>query len=239
MKYLCESCDRLAEPAQVKREAGALVLACSKCGAQTRAAWTEAEAEPAAAAVSRSPAPSPAVAPAAVPAPAPPRVVTLHAVPPLTSPGEDPFTVPEDRCPKCIAPRPAGALSCRQCGLVFANFVAAESAPSAELQAAWKELAGHWDEVASHDRVLAAAAMRGELAAAGRLYRIQLARQPRDPMAARGRDEVLRLAATTSPLTPEPPPVDPEQAKKAIAVVAAMLLAFSLLLVTYWIVSHR
>lgn len=233
MKYLCESCDRLAEPARLRRESGALVLSCSKCGAETRAAWAEAEAEPAAAAVSR------ATAPAASPAPAASRVVALHAVPPLGAMGEDPFVVPEDRCPKCVAPRPPGGLSCHSCGLVFANFVAAESAPSAELQAAWKELAARWDDLSTHDRVLAGAAVRGELAAAGRLYRIHLARQPRDPMAARGRDEVIRLAATTSPLRPEPPPVNPEQARKMLAVVAAMFLAFSLLLVTYWVVSRR
>jgi hypothetical protein len=229
VKYLCESCDRLAEPASLRREAGALVLSCSKCGAETRAAWAEAQAEPAAAAVPR----------ASAPAPSSPRVVTLHAVPPMGSAGEDPFTVPEDRCPKCVAPRPEGALSCHGCGLVFANFVAAESTPSDELQAAWKDLTSHWGDVAAHDRVLAAAAVRGDLAAAGRLYRIRLARQPRDPLAVRGRDEVLRLAATTSPLLSEPPPVNPDQAKKVLSVVAAMFLLFSLLVVSYWVFARR
>jgi len=260
VKYLCESCDRLAEASGFRREAGMLVLICTRCGAETRTAWaepaagspgavtadrrglqtraarSEADAEPATAAVSHAP----VAAPPPAPAPAAPRVVALHAVPPLTFPGEDPFTVPEDRCPKCVAPKPlGGGLSCHQCGLVFANFVAVESEPSGELKAAWKELAAHWDDAAFHDRVLAGAAVRGDLASAGRLYRIHLARRPRDPMASRGRDEVIRLAATTTPLRPDPLPVDPEKAKKVLVGVAAIFLAFSLILVTYFLVARR
>jgi len=233
VKYLCETCDRLAEASGFRREAGKLVLTCARCGAETRAAWAEtaAEAEPAVAAAPRISSPA---------APQPARVVPLHAVPPLSAMGEDPFVVPEDRCPKCVAPKPpGGGLSCPQCGLVFANFVAAESEPSGELKAAWKELAAHWDDVAFHDRVLAGAAVRGDLAAAGRLYRIHLARRPREPMASRGRDEVIRLAATTSPLRPEPLPVDAEQAKKVLVGVAALFLIFSLVLVAYWFLAGR
>jgi hypothetical protein len=85
---------------------------------------------------------------------------------------------------------------------VFANFVAAECEPSPELRAAWTELAGQWDDLAAHDRTVALAATRGELAAVGRLYRIHLARQPRDPIATRGRDEVLRRAATSPSMLP-------------------------------------
>lgn len=143
-------------------------------------------------------------------APEPARVVPLHAVPapapappearPPASGGEDPFSIPEGRCPKCISPRPAKALSCSQCGLVFDNYVSSEQQPSPELATAWRELMESWDDTGAHDLALGSAATRGELAAMGRLYRIHLARYPGDPIAQRGRDEVLRLAATTAPL---------------------------------------
>lgn len=234
MKYLCASCERLVEVARFRLDGAQLVLTCQRCGAETRAKQVEAAAEPAVA-VASSPSGLPASLPAASSAsslssPSPPaRVVPLHAVPPPTFGGEDPFAVPEGRCPKCIAPRPEGAQVCRQCGLVFANFVPSEQQPSEELVAAWKELASRWDDLPAHDQALAGATVRGELAAMGRLYRIRLARQPMDPVAQRGRDEVLRLAASTSPLVPERvlgPPDVPERARQVLlwSLVVAMAL---------------
>src|SRR5207248_3000186 len=102
VKYLCEHCDRLAEAGRFFLEAGELVLVCQRCGASTRVA------APAAATAGGA-----VAAPAPAPSPPPQRVVALHAVPPPNFGGEDPFAVPGGRCPKCIAARPEGALTCR------------------------------------------------------------------------------------------------------------------------------
>jgi hypothetical protein len=110
----------------------------------------------------------------------------------------DPFAVPEGHCPKCIAVRPALASACAQCGLVFANFKREEVEPSASIAEQFQHLLSQWEDVGGHDRVLQAALSRGELASVGRLYRIRLANVPQDPYAARGRDEVLRLATASS-----------------------------------------
>jgi hypothetical protein len=233
VKYLCERCDRLAEPRGFRRDGGMLVMTCARCGAETRATWVEsAAAESAAEPVA---APGTAASPSAAPVSSVARVVPLHAVPPPPSDaGEDPFEVPPGRCPKCVAPRPSSGSSCHQCGLVFANFVAAESEPSPELRAAWTGLIGRWDDMGAHDRTMAAAVARGELAAVGRLYRIRLARQPRDPIATRGRDEVLRRATTTSPLLSSNTPVNTERVKRVLFVVAAMWLAGCVGGLVYW-----
>lgn len=236
MKYLCEWCERLADAARFRLDGEELVLTCGRCGADTRARSGEPLTESVAAAASQ---PSSTPKSAAAPAAAPARVVSLHAVPPPTFGGEDPFAVPGDRCPKCVAPRPAGALACAQCGLVFDNFVAGEHRPSPEVQAVWTELVARWDDIPAHDRALAAAAARGELADMGRLYRIRLARQPRDPIATRGRDEVLRLAASTSPLwSTRSSGNGPERARQSLLVVAAAMLVMSLLFLA-WLLFFR
>jgi hypothetical protein len=110
----------------------------------------------------------------------------------------NPFEVPEGHCPKCIAVRPASASSCAQCGLVFANFKREEVEPSASIAEQFQQLLSQWEDGGGHDRVLQTALIRGELASVGRLYRIRLAHVPQDPYAARGRDEVLRLATASS-----------------------------------------
>jgi len=237
MKYLCEGCERLVEGARFwLDDSGELVLTCARCGAETRARSSAVEPRPAAASSPLSPVPGPPPPTGPSPASAA-RLVPLHAVPPPTFGGEDPFAVPQDRCPKCVAPRPEGAAICRQCGLAFVNFVALEHQPPAELQESWKALAARWDDLGAHDRVMASATARGELAALGRLYRIRLARQPLDPIAQRGRDEVLRLASSTSPLVPERPlgPPDPSSASwKALLWVSLLVLAS----LAVWMVSQ-
>jgi hypothetical protein len=110
----------------------------------------------------------------------------------------DPFAPPPGHCPKCLAPRGEDALICPRCGLVYANFVAAEHRPSAPLGEAWVGLLAHWDDEARHERFLQLALARGELAGAGRLYRLRLAQAPQDLFAQRGRDEVLRLASAST-----------------------------------------
>ena len=239
MKYLCQWCERLADAARFRVDGAELVLTCTKCGAETRARPAEASTELVAVIAADPaepapppPAPAPAAAPEAPVTPLSARVVPIHAVPPPTFGGDDPFAVPEGRCPKCVAPRQPDALACNQCGLVFDNFVAGEHRSSPELEVVWKELVARWDDLAAHDRALASAAARGELAVMGRLYRIRLARQPRDPIATRGRDEVLRLASSTTPfLGPHQASAKDgtESAQRSLMVVAAAMVGMSLL----------
>jgi hypothetical protein len=145
---------------------------------------------------------------------------------------EDPFAVPEGFCPKCISVRKEGTASCAACGLVYANFDPNEQRVSEPLSAAWLSVLERWDDRDTHDRLLSLAMGRGELAAAGRLYRIRLAQAPDDLYAQRGRDEVLRLA-TASPVAFQPTP-QPATSNKG-QLVAAVILFLTLLVLGFYI----
>lgn len=189
-------------------------------------------------------------APASTPAPAPvpisvevipPRVagVQLRVVPsePSASPApaaaspspspssEDPFMPPAGHCPKCIGPRKDGVV-CPFCGLEYARFRIEEHRPSPAVASTWLGVLELWESKGPHDKVLALASERGELAGLGRLYRIQLARNPDDTMAKRGREEVLRLASAGSALMPSEAPD-----KRAKLRMAGLGLLFLFLLV--------
>ena len=202
MKYLCEGCERLVVPARFALEAGALLLTCERCGATTRAepvgASAAGGAEPAQEAAAAAPAPAEPRPPAAL------RVVALRPSGETVrqaaalARSEDPFAPPPGHCPKCLAPRDEDGLICPRCGLVFANFRPEEHRPSAPLGEAWVALLSSWDDEERHQRFVQLALARGELAGAGRLYRLRLAQAPLDPVAQRGRDEVLRLASASS-----------------------------------------
>lgn len=206
MKFLCEGCDQLVTPSDFTLERGAVVLVCEKCGAKS-SAQRAAEESPLA-----SPSPAPAL-----------RVIPLRAAggrraeeaaePP------DPFALPPGHCPKCIAARPEGALTCTHCGLVYDNFRPREHRPSGPLGAAWLSLLERWDDRAAHDRFLALAAARQELPSAGRLYWIRLAAAPGNAEAQRGREEVLRLAAASSVLIPAVASESPHRFKRALALL--------------------
>jgi hypothetical protein len=140
---------------------------------------------------------------------------------------EDPFAVPAGFCPKCIAVRKEGVEACASCGLVYANFDPGEQQLSEPLRAAWLSVLERWDDRDAHDRLLSLAVGRGELAMAGRLYRIRLAQAPDDLYAQRGRDEVVRLA-TASPVGLAPTPAPASSGK---AQLLAVLLFFLILLV--------
>ncbi|PTL82949.1 hypothetical protein [Vitiosangium sp. GDMCC 1.1324] len=138
------------------------------------------------------------VVPDAPPAPTP--------APAASSTPEDPFMPPSGYCPKCIGPRKDGAAVCPFCGLEYARFRADEFRPSPVLSSTWLGVQELWESKGAHDKVLALASERGELAGLGRLYRIRLARNPEDAPAKRGREEVLRLASAGSAFMPTPPP---------------------------------
>lgn len=210
MRFLCDACERLAPPAAFRVELGVLVMTCARCGQESRARPEEALV--AAVAESNTEASSLALPPRGNTVPSL-KVVALRPSEEQVreaaamARSEDPFAVPPGFCPKCIAVRKEGAPACASCGLVYANFDASEHQLSEPLRAAWLSVLERWDDRDAHDRLLSLAVGRGELAMAGRLYRIRLAQAPEDLYAQRGRDEVVRLA-TASPVafTPTPAP---------------------------------
>lgn len=240
MKYQCESCDRLVKVEAYVLEDGALAVACPACGAWTRAApSTSRPASPPGPASARAEervalggdaaaAVVPAVEPAGVPSwsgVAALRVVRAEAPSALEG---DPFQAPPGHCPKCVAPMREDAVSCSACGLVFANFIPDEHQPSEVLAGEWRALLEAWHDWDAHDRLLAQALLRGELAMAGRLYRLRLARAPHDAQAQRGRDEVVRRVTTAVPLASDGP--SPATARKVKNVVMGSVLVVALVL---------
>lgn len=223
MKFLCPACERIAEIGGFRVEDGTLLLRCAPCGVESRQPEAPLRTErPRPKVVPLSP------PPASVEAPAPEAPGT-----PGTPLAAVDFAVPPDRCPKCIARIPSGAVSCTQCGLAFAHALLDEYGPSEELGARWQELANRWDQPKAHDAVLLTAATLGELAACGRLYRIRLARAPNDPLAQRGLQEVLRLASVPAiqPTAARPSPSMPRwQLWAAGALGVAMLVMIAVLI---------
>ncbi|MBN1210025.1 MAG: hypothetical protein JXB05_34555 [Myxococcaceae bacterium] len=231
MRFLCDACERLAPPAAFRVEAGVLVMTCARCGQESRARPEEALVAAVAQAGPQQPSAEPS--PRIVPAPSL-KVVALRPseeqvrdAAALARSG-DPFAVPEGFCPKCIAARREGAESCASCGLTFAHFDAGEYLPSEPLRTAWLSVLERWDDRDAHDRLLSLAVGRGELAMAGRLYRIRLAQAPDDLYAQRGRDEVVRLA-TASPVSFAPAAASSSSGRGQL--VAGLLFFFILLVV--------
>ncbi len=186
--FLCPACERLTAFSDFRIEGDILVLRCGRCRVESRT--QAADAAPSAATVA-------AAASASAHAP---RKAALALIPtePDWDAGEEVLSVPEGHCPKCVAIRPPQASSCAHCGLVFSNYQPEELEPSAPLAEHFRRLLSNWDDVEEHDRVIQAALTQGELAVLGRLYRIRLARSADDAFAARGRDEVLRLATAST-----------------------------------------
>ncbi len=185
--FLCPACERLTAFADFRIEGDILVLRCGRCRVESR---TQAKDAAPSAAIAAAPSAS---------APAP-RKAALALIPtePHLDAGEEVLSVPEGHCPKCVAIRPPQASSCAACGLVFLNYKPEELEPSPALAEHFRQLLSHWDDVEEHDRVIQAALVQGDLAMLGRLYRIRLTRSPDDAFAARGRDEVLRLATAST-----------------------------------------
>ena len=188
--FLCPACERLTAFSEFRIEGDALVLQCARCRVESRTQATD--VAPSAAAT--------IAAAASASATAPPHKAALEPIPTQTDrdAGEEILPVPEGHCPKCVAVRPTQASSCAYCGLVFSNYKPEELKPSTALAEHFRRLLSKWDDVEEHDRVIQAALTQGELAVLGRLYRIRLTRSADDAFAARGRDEVLRLATASS-----------------------------------------
>jgi hypothetical protein len=217
MKYLCDACQRLVEARSFRVESGALVVSCPTCGQDSRTG------------------PAPALPPEA-PLARPQLASTLAGsnVVELRASNRDaieraraistdgPFAVPEGRCPKCISPRLAEARSCKGCGADFSLISPEMLMPSQWMQDGWTALLQRWGELDQHDALVVAALGKGELPALGRLYRLYLARVPEDPLARRGREEVVRRASVPG-LTP-PGVVKVDQPTWLVALVAVLAI---------------
>lgn len=245
MKYQCEACERLVPVEAFRVEDGVLSVTCRACGARTLAAPSASASQDMPREGGGGRGGSEGVA-MAVPAPesfaSPPPVpsrVSITALRVVRSDATsaaaasaldgDPFQAPPGHCPKCVAPMREDEGACAQCGLVYANFLPDEHLPSGVLATEWRALLQTWDDDEAHDRLLTLAVGRGELAMAGRLYRLRLARTPGDARALRGRDEVVRRVTSVVPLTSDGP--SPELARKVKNTVMGAVLVVALVLV--------
>jgi hypothetical protein len=190
MNGLCSACKQPVEVVDFRLGEGIVVVRCTACGKQQQLSLSEASGG---AVVQQAPAKA---APAAPPAQRPPAPVPPAAAAPRATAIEVAFEPPEGFCPKCVAPRSRQATSCPACGLVYANAAASTALqPSSSLKAAFAALAARWSDAAAHVRFLHQAAAGGELAAAGRLYRIRLAQAPTDAQARASLDAAVKMAS--------------------------------------------
>jgi hypothetical protein len=210
MKLLCPSCERLVPFGRYRTDGGKLWVTCPRCGVESSS-----DAEPADAISAGR---------ALVPASAPP--VDLQA---------NLFAVPSGRCPKCIAVRPTASTACPSCGLSFENAQPDAYGPEPALAAEWKALLGQWGEARAHERLLSSAALRGELAGLGRLYRLRLAASPDDAVAQHGLDEVVaRASVPTAFSAPAEAPMVagmPRWKFYAVGALALLLCGLGLMLI--------
>lgn len=181
MNGLCPVCKQPVEVVDFRLGEGIVVVRCPACGKQQRLSLSEASGDGADVAQ-----PTPA---AAAQAPSP------RLARPGPSAIEPAFEAPAGFCPKCVARRTEAAKSCPSCGLVFGKLLASDSTFSLGLQTAFRALAAHWDEASAHLRFLHLAQESGELAAAGRLYRIRLAQAPTDAVAQASLEATVKLAS--------------------------------------------
>ena len=175
------------------------------------------------------PAPPPAAAPAPVAAAQalrPRNTGATAVVVPPPQPGVvrgSTIQIPPGHCPKCIAPRTAQALICNSCGLVFANFRAEEHQPSAALESAWRALEERWARQEEHEKFLQMAFNMGELAKAGRLYRIRLAAAPDDAQAKAALESMVKMASTAATAAAKTDPAEFQRNRRKMLAVSAML----------------
>lgn len=227
MKVVCDTCQRLFDAAAFRIEVDTLVVTCPACGGESRA--NRSHAAP------RAPE-LPRMALQLASTAAGSNVVALRT--PMGDALEraraaamgDPFRVPEGRCPKCCASKPPEAHACPQCGLVFAQFDASSVEPAEWLKVEWVNVLKAWDEPVKHTELLQRATAEGALAQLGRLYRLRLVDSPGDPIAERGRDEVLRLATQFGSIPSSPVQSVPSQ-RWQIYAMFGLSLAFVIILI--------
>ena len=224
MNGLCPVCKQPLEVVDFRLSEGTVVVRCPACGKQQRLSLSEASGD------------ALAVAPLAKPPSVPP-VGNGSGSPGASGLGpfviETAFEPPEGFCPKCVAPRAPAAKSCPACGLVFGRPLAGDSTPSAGLQTAFRALAGTWDDGPAHVRFLHLAQQSGELAAAGRLYRIRLAQVPDDGVARASLEATVKMASapvSVAAIKSAPVPMA-DKGRKKLVLIAITFLGPSLLFI--------
>lgn len=232
MKVLCPQCERLISLEVFRVDGPALIITCTRCGAESRV--ENASAPEVATATGGS-----AVRSASLP----PRVslastdggsnvVVLRTAgheavqKALKAAEEGPFSIPEGVCPKCIARR-APTPTCPHCGILFESFDEASVLPPKWLRDEWVEVLRDWANEARHSQLRRQAQQADALAAVGRLYRLRQASVPEDPVAEAGRNDVLRLAAVAMSFRP-PASDDGERRKKVI--IGSVLVLITLVM---------
>ncbi|MCP3105280.1 hypothetical protein LZ198_41070 [Myxococcus sp. K15C18031901] len=246
MKFQCESCERLIPLEAFRVDGGTLVVPCQRCGVENRVRAATATAASVAVASPTGEGLEGAESSGELPSArggvqAPALRVIRGADPALRVPLDDAslFSPPEGHCPKCVSPRREQDVSCSACGLVYANFLPEEHSPSESLMEAWRALAARWEDWEAHDRLLNLAMGRGELAGAGRLYRVRLARAPDDALARRARDEVVRRASMVVPSGPDEASAESLSTRRLRAAAVAVLFVVVLGLVAFIIQRVR
>jgi hypothetical protein len=219
MNGLCSACKQPVEVVDFRLGEGVVVVRCPACGKQQRLSLSEASGG------TDAPAPAPE---ASVPSRA-----ALSRPPFVQKVGIEPgFEPPPGFCPKCIAPRAPEAKSCPSCGLVFGKALSGDVKPSNALVTAFSALAAQWGEAPAHVRFLQLAAEHGELAAAGRLYRIRLAVAPEDAVARASLEATVKMAsAAVNVAAIKSAPVAPAESvrRKKLILMAVTLLGPMLL----------
>lgn len=233
MKAVCPSCERLIEVSAVRVVGESAFVGCDKCGVESALPITTQPLP----ALTETPKAAPPLPMSSRKTPGPRAIVLASSaeasnVVMLRAPTAaavdsarafadgDPFEVPEGLCPKCISKRDRGD-ACPTCGLIFANIEHDQVRPPEDLAAMWKELLRAWGDETRHAAVRRLAMERSQLPDLARLYRLRLAAMPEDPIAQRGRDEVL-AAASSVVLLPRGPR-EPAQAPLAVKVLVGGL----------------
>ncbi len=188
LKFLCPACERLSElvPVPVRRGRARDPLREVRRGGPGRGLAPR----------RRCPRRSPS-APAA-------KVVALRPVElPAQSPAADAFVAPPGHCPKCIAPRAPGRAGLRPVRARLRE-PRARGARRRRSSRRWERVLARWAEPAAHEAFLAGLRGRGLARGGGAALPDPARAVARTiPTAARGRDEVIRLA-TASTLAPGP-----------------------------------
>lgn len=238
MKAVCPSCERLIDVNAVKVVGGDAFVGCPKCGVESSLPITT-EALPA---LTETPKAAPPLPMSSRKTPGPRALVLASSaeasnVVMLRAPtaaavdsarafaDADPFQVPEGFCPKCVSKR-VGSAACPTCGLAFERADVASLLPPEDLAAMWKELLREWGDDARHAAVRRLASERAQLPELARLYRLRLAAMPEDPIAQRGRDDVVTLASSVML-----PRGDPKEAAQAPVLVRVLVGGLALIVI--------